>query len=509
MARWLGRAGLACALVAALAPAVAAQTKGGAITYATTGGIGSLDPHVSGSIAELEVIHHIFEPLVTIDESYNARPMLAASIQVGDEARRFRFTLRRNLRFHNGDRLTSADVLASFPRYTRVSTNAALLEDVAGYDVPDADTFVVRLKTSNAVFPEMLKSPTYPLAILPASQKDMAGTEAEPIGTGPFTLESWEKDSHLVLRRNEAYVADRSAAGPDGLAGRKTTYLDAVRYNFVAEPMARVTALQSGEADAVSNLPPDAIRRLGERPDISVMRVFPFCQLMFVTHPGHGPTAKPLVRQAIRAAVAVDDIIAATGQPMRRNPSLTYPGSPYHTENASFYDRRNPAEARALLAEAGYKGEKIVLQTNASFSYMRDAILVLAGQLREVGFNTEVQMVDWLTQSSNLRRGTGHWNITATGFCSQPLLGPQQWRTQIQATPYLRDRTELDDAWRQFSASPGFAQRQSAWRQIETKLLDQAYLIKVADLAAVRAHHARLHGMAPYFYQRFWNTWVQ
>ena len=60
MVRWLGRAGLACALVAALAPAVAAQTKGGAITYAAAGGIGSLDPHVSGSIAELEVIHHIF-----------------------------------------------------------------------------------------------------------------------------------------------------------------------------------------------------------------------------------------------------------------------------------------------------------------------------------------------------------------------------------------------------------------------------------------------------------------
>jgi peptide/nickel transport system substrate-binding protein len=511
MARWLGRAGLACALAAALALPAAGQTRAGAITYAAAGLIGSLDPHVSGSIAELEVIHHLFEPLVTIDESYNARPMLAASIQVGDEARRFRFTLRPNLRFHNGDRLTSADVLASFKRYARVSTNTALLEDVAGYETPDADTFVVRLKSSNAVFLEMLKSPTYPLAILPADQQDRAGTEAEPIGTGPFTLETWEKDSHLVLRRNEAYAADRSAAGPDGLGGRKTAYLDAVRVDFVAEPMARVTALQAGEADAVASLPPDAIRRLAGQPDIAVMRVFPFCQLMFVTHAGHGPTAKRLIRQAIRAAVAVDDIIAASGQPMRRNPSLTYPGSPYHTEDAAaaFYDRRNPQEVRALLAEAGYKGEKLVLQTNSTFSYMRDAILVLAGQLREAGFNTEVQVVDWLTQSANQRRGTGHWNVTATGFCTQPLLGPQQWRAQIQAMPHLRDRAGLDEAWRQFAASPGFAQRQAAWRTIETQLLDQAHLIKVADLAAVRAHHAKLRGMAPYFYQRFWNIWVQ
>lgn len=515
MARWLGRAGLACALAAALAMPAAAQSdmpvRGGAITYAAASGIGSLDPHVSGSLAELEVIHHLFEPLVTVDEMYNARPMLAAAVAVGDEARRFRFTLRKGVKFHNGERLTSADVLASFQRYAGVSTNAALLEDVAGYDTPDADTFVVRLKSSNAVFLEMLKSPTYPLAILPASQKDVPGREAETIGTGPFALESWTKDSHLILRRNEAYAADRSAAGPDGLGGRKTAFLDAVRVNFVAEPMARVTALQAGEADAVASLPPDAIRRLAERPDITVMRVFPACQLMFVTHSGHGPTAKRLIRQAIRAAVAVDDIIAATGQPMRRNPSLTFTGSPYHTEEvaAAFYDRRNLEEARALLAQAGYKGEKLVLQTNATFSYMRDAILILAGQLREAGFATEVQVVDWLTNSTNLRRGTGHWNVTAAGFCTQPLLGPTQWRAQIAAYPHIRDRAAIDDAYRQFLASPGFAQRQAAWRRIETQLLDQAYFIKVADLAAVRAHSRRLQGMAPFFFQRFWNTWVQ
>jgi peptide/nickel transport system substrate-binding protein len=139
---------------------------------------------------------------------------------------------------------------------------------------------------------------------------------------------------------------------------------------------------------------------------------------------------------------------------------------------------------------------------------MRDAILVLAGQLREAGMNTEVQVVDWLANLTNLRRGTGNWNVTSTGFCTQPLMGPQQWRAQIYGYPHIRDREGLDEAYRRLFASPGFALRQTAWRQIETQLLDQAYFIKVADLGAVRAYNTRLQGMAPYFFQRFWNTWV-
>lgn len=512
MTAWLGRAGLACAILAGglMAAPASAQQRGGSATYATSAVVGTLDPHVSGSLVELEPIHHIYETLVAMDERHNARPMLAASVTVGGDARRYRFALRRGVRFHTGEVMTSADVLASFERYARISPNAALLEDVAGYDVPDANSFVVRLKAPNAMFLEMLKTATYPLAILPTDQKGRAAHEAEPVGTGPFRLENWEKDSHLVLRRHDGYVADRSAAGPDGLAGRKTAWLDSLRVDFVLDASDRMAALQAGRADAVANLQPDALRRLARTEDIVVQRVFPFCQLVFVTHSGHGPTAQLAVRQAIRAAVNVDDIVAATGQPARRNPSLTYPGSLYHTEEtaAAFYDRRDLAQARALLAQAGYQGEKIVLQTNSSFSYMRDAILLLAGQMREAGMNPEVQVVDWLTNSANLRRGTGGWNVTSTAFCTQPLLGPQQWRRQIAAHPHIRDRAGLEAEYGRMFAAPDFAPRQAAWQRIESELLDQAHFVKVADIAAVRAHRARVQGMAPYFFRRFWNTWV-
>jgi ABC-type transport system substrate-binding protein len=245
-----------CALIGLLAaPPAAAQLKtGGTLRYAYAAGPGTLDPYVSSSAVELEVIHHLFEALVTIGEKYETKPMVAEGWQITDDAKTFTFKLRRGIRFHDGSTLTSADVLASFERYRRISPNAVVLNDVKSVEAPDANTFIVKLNKTNAVFVEILKSPVYPFVILPKGQKDKAPREVDIIGTGPFKLGEWVKDSHLVLQRFDGYVPNTSYAGNDGYAGRRTVYLDAVRYAFIGEPNARVAALQAGDTDVVAGL---------------------------------------------------------------------------------------------------------------------------------------------------------------------------------------------------------------------------------------------------------------
>src|SRR4029077_14121034 len=149
-------------------------------------------------------IHEIFETLVAMDENYNARPMLASKVDIGNEAKTYSFSLRRGVKFSNGQDMTSADVLASFERFKKVSTNAALLADVDKFETPDPSTFIVQLKSTNAVFIDQLNTATgfstaplkispYPRVLLPASQKDKPAREAEIIGTGPFKLGEWQK----------------------------------------------------------------------------------------------------------------------------------------------------------------------------------------------------------------------------------------------------------------------------------------------------------------------------
>jgi peptide/nickel transport system substrate-binding protein len=334
---------------------VLAQKPNDILVYDNISGPGTLDPYVAGSLVELEIIHHVYESLVEMDEHYAVKPMLASHVETSPDAKVFTFTLRHGVKFSNGKEMTSADVLASFQRYQRIGTNASILATVDALEAPDPYTFIVRLKEPNAVFLDILKSPTYPLSIMPAEQKDKAAREADVIGIGPYKLATWQRDSHLILQRNDGYVADDTAPGPDGFAGRKTANIEQVRYNFVPEANARIAALQAGDADVISDVPPDLSKRLNGRKDLELLKVFPYCQQVFITNSQNGPTTNPLIRQAIEATVNVDEILDATGQIAEKNASMVYPFSTYYDLDVSkpYYDQKNPVKAKELLQKAG------------------------------------------------------------------------------------------------------------------------------------------------------------
>ena len=501
---------LATTAIAALAAGDAlAQKKGGNLVYANVSGLGTQDPHVSSAVVELEPINHIFEGLVAMGEDYEAKPSIASKWEVTPDAKTFTFTLRRGVKFHNGKEVTSADVLASFQRYQQVSPNKAQLATVEAFETPDPYTFVIKLKAPNSVFVEALKTPTYPFSILPAEQKDKAAREVEVIGTGPFKLGEWVRDSHLTMRRNDDYSRDDAKPGIDGLAGRKTVWLDSVRYNFVPEANARVAALQSGGADYISQIPADTAKRVGGQAGVIVQKVIPFCQQVFVLHSQAAPTNNVLVRQAIQAVFDVDDMIAASAPDAERNPALVFKTSPYYQpENgAKYYDVKSAAKAKQLLQQAGYKGEKIVLQTNASYAYMRDSITFLNEAMKAAGMNPEISMVDWPTNASNMGSGNGGWNVSVTGFCSGPLLGPQQWRPLLVGFPQIKGDTVMDEAYDKFFTSVDIAKRKEAWLTLEDRVLGQAYMIKVSDMPDLRAHNGKFDGLKSYYFTRFWDVW--
>ncbi len=511
ISRTNSRAVLAAGLIAALAAgtALAQQPrKGGTLIYANVAGLGTQDPHAAAAVVELEPINHIFEGLVAMGEDYEAKPSIASKWEVTPDAKTFTFTLRQGVKFHNGKVLTSADVLASYQRYQQVSPNKPQLANVESFSAPDPHTFVIKLKEPNAVFVEVLKTPTYPFSILPAEQKDKPAREVEIIGTGPFRLGEWVRDSHLIMRRNDDYSLDTSKPGIDGLAGRKTVHLDAVRYNFVPEANARIAALQSGGADHIAQVPADSAKRIAATPGLHVMKVNPFCQQTFITHAQQPPTNNVLIRRAIQAVFDVDDMIAASAPDAERNPSLLFKTSPYFQESVSakYYDINSVAKAKQLLQEAGYKGEKIVLMTNAAYSYMRDGTVFLVEALKAAGMTTEVLMVDWPTNVSGMQTGNGGWNVTVTGFCSGPLLGPQQSRAFLTSFAQVKNDTVIDEGFAKFFASVDIAKRKEAWIAIEERMLNQAYMIKVSDMPDLRGHNSKFEGLKPYYFTRFWDV---
>ena len=502
----MGVATVAAGLVMASGEA-AAQKKGGTLTYANVSAVGTMDPHVAAAVVDLETIHHVYESLVEMGEDYRAAPMLASKIDISPDGRTFTFTIRKGVKFANGKEMTSADVIASFERYKKVSPNAPALGDVASMETPDPYTFIIKLNKPNSLFVEVLKTPTYSFAILPAEQKDKPARDPDLVGIGPYQVAEWARDSHLVLRRNDNYVPDASAAGPDGYAGKKTSYLDTIRYNSVPEANTRVAALQTGGADFIGALPGDIAKRLKGRTDIAVLSVIPFCQATFISHAKNFTNRS--VRQAVAALVDAEEMMEAAGQVWDRNPSLMFKPSFYHSDvGVPFYDLHSVDKAKALLKQGGYAGEKIVLETNSNYAYMRDSSQVLVEQMKKAGINVELKMVDWTTNVGDLSKGTGGWHMTITGLCSGPLLGPQQWRLSL-AFAQNTDDPVVTEGYAKMFATTDAAERKRIWQGIEKYFIEEGYMMKVADIADLRGMNNKFVGIKPYYMQRFWDVWVK
>lgn len=508
----MGAIALGAAVPAAAQTANPSAKKGGNLIHAHVSGMDHLDPANFCTTVALEPAMHIYESLVMMGGDYSAKPMLASKVEVDPEGKKFVFTLRKGVKFHNGKEMTSADVLATMQRYAKTGLNAAALANVASMDTPDPYTFIINLKETSAVLLDVMKTPCYPMSIIPAEEAAKGPREITPIGTGPFRVAEFVKDSHLLLRRFDDYTQDTSATGPDGFVGKKTANVETLRYNFLPEVSARVAAIQAGAAD-IALIDVEQIDRFKGRTDAKIEKVFPGCMHTAILRADQGLTRNVKIRQAIAALVDVEDMATVSQSVYKLNPSMLYPDSPYYIgdQMKQYYDQKNVAKAKQLLTEAGYKGEKIVVLTNSTYAYMRSQMLVLEQAMKAAGMNVELRVTDWITNANALTSGEGGWNVSMTGYCSQPLLGPQQWRPLLYGHTGLNNapNEKLNAAYAKFFGSLDINVRKTAWAEAEHIILGEAYFLKLADAGGVVAIRNRVKGWQPWYALRNWDIWVE
>ena len=365
----------------------------------------SLDPHSLALLYQTRVVTQIYEGLVNRDKNFRLEPSLAVSWESLDAARRWRFKLRPNVKFHDGTPLSADDAVFSIERaLAKTSQRANQLRGVTGVKKVDAMTIDVVLAAPDAVLPDKLwligimskawaeKNNVLTPQDYNARQETFAVRNAN--GTGPFRLKSYEQDRRLVLTAN-----------PDwwGRGGKGIGNVTEATYTVIQSDATRLAALASGEADFVIDPPFQDVARLREDKRLKSVQVTDIGtqylgfdqardELQFSDVKGRNPFKDLRVRRAIYQAIDIDAIVAKVLR------GMAAPTGSHVSQLVDGYvpelDKRLPydvAAARALLKEAGYGDGFGVTLDCVNVTYRAAVCQAVAAMLAQVGIRVTFQ----------------------------------------------------------------------------------------------------------------------
>jgi peptide/nickel transport system substrate-binding protein len=432
----------------------------------------------------------IYETLFTWDAQLRPQPEMADAWSAAPDGLVWRFTLRDGLRFHDGSSVTTADVIASLQRWMQFDLGGSrLAAAMASMQAIDAASFEIRLTRP---FPGML--PT--LAAVPARFPAVMRAKDIPIertpvttaiGSGPFRYVAAGRISgaQIVYERNPDYVPRQEP--PDGLAGGRVVKVDRVEWKIIPDAATVAAALHNGEVDFVEAPSLDLLPTLARDNRIVIRKLSPLSnQSMLRANNLQPPFNDVRARQALNYVIDQGDEMAAgygDAANWQRCNAFFICGSPYGIDAGAEGFHQDFAKARALLAEAGYKGEPLVFiasHDNAN-GVMSD---VAADAMRKAGMNIDMVWSDWASVVGRaLKQGPvadGGWNLRITGTPGA-----------LTADPSTNAGTNMSCTHKNFSGWPcdeEAEQLRAAFAEADA----------VARPALLEKLHRRLAEMAPY-----------
>ncbi|HEX2139484.1 MAG TPA: ABC transporter substrate-binding protein [Woeseiaceae bacterium] len=396
------------------------------IRIALAGDMRSTNPGVLRDANTDTVIHHVVESLVAYRDDLTVAPLLAQSFDVSENGTVYTFRLRRDVRFHNGEPMTSSEVKWSWQRMLDPDTGWRCRHwydgssdkgtEVLAVETPDPFTVVFRLAEPGSSFLDRMANVQCVTAVLHPDSLDEQGNWAGPVATGPYVIERWQRGEYILLRRFAQYQPRPEPR--DGYAGGRQALTERVRFVIVPEVASGVAAIAAGDLDVIAQVPPYLAGELGAN---GALRLYEQELLDWSTLliNGTDPLLEdPRMRHAIAHALDPRQIAAAsTFGTARPNSSAVPLLSPFHTEVHDRWWPYDAEEAKRLLELAGYDGQPIRIQTNRKFPVDFDNAIAVQAMLTAVGINAPLEVVDWATQLSDYYSHT--FQLSSFGYSAR------------------------------------------------------------------------------------------
>jgi peptide/nickel transport system substrate-binding protein len=375
------------------------------------------DPRLStGFIQSARIMQLIYDTLVVKDEHFDFVPSLAEEFTESPDAMKFSFRLRPGVTFHNGQPLTSADVKYTFDSLLDPRLKSPIrpsLDKLVAVETPDALTVIFHAREPFYTFMGNLPA----IGIIPRDDIDNPRFNQidAPVGSGPYTMASHSESDGTRLEANQNYWG-----------GAPT--VPRLHIRVISDNSTRQAALMSGEVDLAYNaqFDPETVRALSARRDMQVV----IGEGASIGYLGLNLTpaselANAKVRQAIAYGIDREVIIRQLLRGQAREASAIMPPEHWaYNQAITVYDH-DPARARALLDEAGFRDpdgdgpaarfELSMLTQTSQLS--RNIASILQDQLRRIGIQLNLESLESQTFFARLNNANfGLYYLIGIGF---------------------------------------------------------------------------------------------
>jgi peptide/nickel transport system substrate-binding protein len=361
----------------------------------------SLDPGLQYDTESYSVYRNIFDQLLHRDPATEqVVPWLATSWKQ-QNATTWTFTIRKGVKFSDGEPLTAADAAFSIERIldpkfaSQQQANFSAIASATG----SGNTLTITTKFPSPTLLSYLTT----LSVVPEAYVKKVGNAAfnlHPVGSGPYEFVSSTPGSAVTVKRNPQYWGPKPQ-------------IASVDFRAVTDIATRVADLQSGQAQLADSMTPDNVAQLKSASlqalSTPTERV---SYLAFNTIHG-GPTDNAKVRQAISEAINYsaldDDLEKGYASPVNSVLTPLNIGYPKSLPNYKY----DPAQAKQMIKQAGAAGQTVIMATSPTYS--ATIVQAIQADIQAVGLNVKIQSTDQATYLQKVQSPSHNWGSIRFG----------------------------------------------------------------------------------------------
>ena len=445
----------------------------------------SLDPHEAVAAGTKEILFNIYEGLLKPDETGNLIPAVAKEYSVSDDGLTYSFVIRDGIKFHNGNPVTAEDVKYSIEKSAGMTGSESLIaafSNIKSVDIRDGNCVDIVLNEPDIDFPAYIANTN--AGIIPM---DNDKPSLNPIGTGPYMYVSRSPQEKIELKKFDDYWG--TPANIESITLKIIPNADSIVMNLnggAVDMFARLTATQTQQLSNEFNVLEGEMNLV---------------QAVYLNH-----AVKPFdnvdVCRALSYAIDVDNILELTsdGKGFPVGSSMFPAFKKYYVDLSDSYPT-DTDKAKELLAAAGYPdGFSFSITVPSNYQPHVEAAQVVAQQLKKIGVNADIKLVEWNTWLSDVYSGR-QYEATLIGVDASSLTaGAMLDRFRTDADNNFTNYSDkgYDELYEKVYKASTEEERIEIYKELQKNLADNAANIYIQDMAEFVALSNKFDGYVFY-----------